>query len=250
MEGWIRRQLSERQLPLGRPRLMFQQWTDLLFLHWTFDPSTVQETLPAGLFVDTYEGLAWVGIVPFRMRRVRPVVLPLLSTGFLELNLRTYVKDRSEVPGVWFYSLDANQPLAVWTADFLFALPYRHSKMHAEFRNQQIRYFSQRHGSSIGLQYEFRAADDLGEAKIGSLEFFLIERYRLFAVRDRQLLTARVYHSPYQLRKAVVSKWDESLFQLDGLQAPVGPPSSTLCSTEVDVTVYPIEVSGRLESFR
>src|SRR5580704_8328323 len=97
VEEWIQRQLWERQQPVGRPGVMFQRWLHLLFLHWAVDPEMLQRTLPQGLLVDTYEGRAWLGIVPFYMRHVRPVRLPLLSSNFLELNLRTYVKDRHGV---------------------------------------------------------------------------------------------------------------------------------------------------------
>ena len=200
----------------------------------------VQRTLPRGLSVDTYDGTAWIGIVPFCMRRVRPVMLPLLSRNFLELNLRTYVKDYRGVPGVWFYSLDANDPLAVWTARLFFGLPYMYARMHVEVRSEEIRYCSQRCGFSTVQEYRFRPSDDLGEAKIGSLEFFLIERYRLFSVRRDRLLTGRVYHAPYRLKKAVVANLDKHLFELDGLQTPPGSPASALYSAGVDVTVYSV----------
>ena len=242
MEGWIQRQLWERQQPVGRPGVMFQRWLHLLFLHWAVDPEMLQRTLPQGLSVDTYEGRAWIGIVPFYMRHVRPVMLPLPPSNFLELNLRTYVKDRHGVPGVWFYSLDANHRLAVWTARLFFGLPYQLAKMQAEWRPDEIRYSCQRCGSSTLQEYRFLPSDDLGEAKLGSLEFFLIERYRLFSVRGTRLLTGRVYHSPYNLRKVVVSKFDKRLFQLDGLPIPPGSPNSVLYSAGVDVTIYPVAV--------
>ncbi|MBV8486031.1 MAG: DUF2071 domain-containing protein [Verrucomicrobia bacterium] len=239
VEKWIERQLWERQPLVGRPGVMYQRWHHLLFLHWAVEPEAVQRTLPQRLSVDTYAGRAWIGIVPFFMRRVRPVMLPFLSSNFLELNLRTYVKDHRGVPGVWFYSLDANDPLAVWMARLLFGLPYRHAKMDAEERRDEISYSCQRRGSSTVQEYRFLPSDELGEAEIGSLEFFLIERYRLFSVRGARLLTGRVYHSPYHLRKVVVSKFDKHPFQLDGLPTLPGSPDNVLYSTGVDVTVYP-----------
>lgn len=242
MEEWIQRQLRERQQPVRQSPVMYQRWLDLLFLHWTIDPERVQRTLPRGLSVDTYEGMAWIGIVPFRMTGVRPVMLPVVSSHFLELNLRTYVIDRHGAPGVWFYSLDANHLFAVWTARLFFGLPYLHAKMNFERRNDEIRYSAQRRGSSKVQEFRFRPSDNLEEAQLGSPEFFLIERYRLFSVRRAQLLTGRVYHSPYRLKKAVVSRFDKDLFDLDGLQPPLGPPESILYSAGVDVTVYPVEV--------
>ena len=250
MEKWIQRQLLERQPLVGRRGVMFQSWLHLLFLHWTVEPEIVQRTLPQGLSVDTYGEKAWIGIVPFYMRHVRPVMLPFLSSNFLELNLRTYVKDRHGAPGVWFYSLDANDPLAVWMARLLFGLPYRHAKMRAIQREDEITYSCQRHGSSTVQEYRFQPSDDLGEAKIGSLEFFLIERYRLFSLRGARLLTGRVYHHPHNLGKAVVPKFDKHPFQLDGLPTPPGAPDSVLYSTRVDVTIYPVSGEDELPLIR
>jgi uncharacterized protein len=242
VEQWIHRQLLERQLPAAQPGVMFQRWDHLLFLHWLIDPGTIQETLPPDLSVDTFQGMAWIGIVPFCMRRVRPTLAPFVSSDFLELNLRTYVRDRNGRPGVWFYSLDANHPFAVWMARLFYALPYVHAEMHVEAHDKEIKYSCRRRGSSAVMAYQYRLSDKIGEAKIGSLEFFLIERYRLFAFRRGQLLTGRVYHSPYTLRRTIVSNLDKFVFKLAGLQTPSGPPNSVLYSAGVDVTVYPIEM--------
>jgi uncharacterized protein YqjF (DUF2071 family) len=241
MEEWIEHQLRERQEPVRGSGVMLQSWQHLLFLHWRVEPKTVQQTLPGELCVDTYEGEAWIGIVPFCMRNVRPTVLPWLTTNFLELNLRTYVKDHNGTPGVWFYSLDANYPIAVWSARLFLGLPYRHAKMDMVPQNESITYFCQRRSSSTRQRYKFQPTGDLWEAEPGSLEFFLVERYRLFSVRNGQLLTGRVYHPPYQLRKATVSDLQTDLFELDALQRPTGAPSSALYSTGVDVRIYPVE---------
>ena len=125
MEEWIRRQVIERQQPGRSLPVMFQRWLHLLFLHWPIPPDLVQMTLPEGLLVDTFEGHAWLGIVPFFMRGVRPagfISIPGIS-NFLELNLRTYVRDVFGRPGIWFYSLDANQILAVCSGQSRFRAP-------------------------------------------------------------------------------------------------------------------------------
>jgi len=94
---------------------MYQRWRRLLFLHWDWDVAAVQATLPAGLTVDPWEGRAWLGVVPFRMEGVRPRFLPAMGglSNFPELNVRTYVRDERGRAGVWFYSLDCAQPIAV-----------------------------------------------------------------------------------------------------------------------------------------
>ena len=139
---------------------MYQRWDDLLFLHWNYDPSAIQNTLPRGLTVDTFEGKAYVGIVPFFMRDVRPSLFPRLPgiSDFLELNVRTYVFDEHGTPGVWFYSLDANQWLAVRAARRFFLLPYLDCKMRAEkiTTTSEIRYFSHRRGTNEELSSCFK----------------------------------------------------------------------------------------------
>jgi uncharacterized protein YqjF (DUF2071 family) len=131
--------LAVRDHPAPRP-VGFQRWNDLLFLHWKIAPELVQVTLPPGLRVDVHEGAAYVGIVPFFMERIRPAWLPPLPwvSWFLELNVRTYVHDREGHPGVWFYSLDCNQPLAVALARRFFHLPYFNARMRARRRGGSV----------------------------------------------------------------------------------------------------------------
>jgi len=131
---------SQRLAACERPSVqpvMFQQWRDLLFLHWEYPAEAIQATLPAGLFVDTFAGKAYLGVVPFFMQKIRPRFLPAVPgiSDFMELNLRTYVHDRAGVPGVWFYSLDANQWLAVQVARNFFHLPYEYAKPKSGSRN-------------------------------------------------------------------------------------------------------------------
>jgi len=116
--------------PAAKP-VIYQTWSDLLFLHWEWDPAEIQATLPPGLYVDTYGEKAYVGVIPFRMTDVRASFLPEIPgvTNFLELNVRTYVHDRDGRPGVWFYSLDLNHGLGVLLAKTFFSLPYHNATM-------------------------------------------------------------------------------------------------------------------------
>jgi uncharacterized protein len=247
MKDWIRCQLIERQQPSRRSPVMFQRWLRLLFLHWSLPPDIIQRTLPPGLEVDTFDGKAWVGIVPFFMRAVRPagfVSVPGLS-NFLELNLRTYVRDARGRPGIWFYSLDANQPLAVCIARIAFGLPYQFAAMRATVSDGEIDYWSHRSGSRKSLHYRYRASEYLGEARLGSLDFFLVERYRLFARRGKKLFTGRVHHSPYQLRQVAIADADPGLFEIDEFETPAGVPVHSTYSERVDVSIYPMDLVER-----
>src|SRR5262245_4554326 len=109
---------------------MRMSWHDLLFAHWPVPVAAMRALVPAPLEVDTFDGAAWIGVVPFRMTRVGPLWLPPIPgvSSFAELNVRTYVT-RDDKPGVWFFSLDAANPLAVRTARRFFHLPYFHAAM-------------------------------------------------------------------------------------------------------------------------
>jgi|UniRef100_UPI00404B9F94 uncharacterized protein len=240
--------LAERIRPEGRA-VMQQQWAQLLFLHWSWDPALIQCTLPAGLTVDTYEGKAWVGLVPFFMRRVRPAGCPAVPgiSSFLELNVRTYVHDASGRPGVWFYSLDCNQWLAVKVARTLFHLPYEHATMSARISPEdgEVDYRAQRHGVSAtagASRFRYRLAGPTVELDPGTLDFFLLERYRLFAFdrRKSRLWSGQVAHRPYQFGPAVLSAWDDTMMRLAALDPLGRPPEHTGMARAVDVDIFPL----------
>src|SRR5260370_5564411 len=120
-------QLNEHRLwPVSsRPWIMRMRWCNLLFAHWPVDAAAIRGLIPAGLELDLFDGRAYVGAVPFTMEEVSPRMVPGLPglQAFPELNLRTYVKTGGK-PGVWFFSLDAGQKLAVRVARRAFHLPY------------------------------------------------------------------------------------------------------------------------------
>jgi uncharacterized protein YqjF (DUF2071 family) len=239
----LEQRLAAREMPNGWP-VMRQRWADLLFLHWPIDSALLRARLPAGLHVDTYEGNAWIGVVPFSMQRVRPVgllPLPWLS-WFLELNVRTYVRDEFGNPGVWFFSLSCNQPLAVEIARRAFHLPYEHAVMDRSRTDGQIQYSCHRklHGA-IAAAFEYTGANETQQAKPRSLEWFLVERYLLFcANRDGRLFCGRVHHEPYQIATGGCTKWSVEPLRLDGFPTPSGPPESILTAAPVDVKIFPL----------
>jgi uncharacterized protein YqjF (DUF2071 family) len=240
----LARQLALREMPGGQ-HVMHQTWRELLFLHWRFPPEAIQGTLPTGLTVDTYDGLAFVGLVPFFMRNVRPRFLPVVPgiSNFLETNVRTYVIGPDGTPGVWFYSLDAGNRLAVQLARRLFHLPYFHAEMKAERVGETIRYQTRRAqaASSHMSRFEYAPVAPAQLAEPGSLDFFLVERYVLFASRGDRLAKGRVHHVPYPVQPAEASQWDAGLLALAGLPAPEHEPDHVAFSSGVDVRVYPLE---------
>jgi uncharacterized protein YqjF (DUF2071 family) len=230
-----------RDKPLDQPVVMHQRWEDLLFLHWAWDAAEIQKRLPSGLHVDTFEGRAWVAIVPFAMRGIRPRFCPPVPgiSDFLEMNLRTYVHDDQGRPGVWFDSLECDQALAVWTARTLFHLPYQHAKMSLT-KSGMIHYCSQRRGDAHTSEFRYRLKARTRMAEPGTLEFFLAERYLLFTQTPTGLRSGRVQHSPYPLAEVELESWDADLFRLNGYATPTRAPDHIIGSPGVAVTVYPL----------
>lgn len=236
----LNQRLALRDRPSGFA-VMRQRWSKLLFLHWRVDPSILRAKLPAGLHLDLHEGEAWLGVVPFFMERIRPVGLPPLPglSWFLELNVRTYVHDDNGDPGVWFFSLDCNQALAVEVARSRFHLPYEHAVMSASNIDGTIHYDCRRKSESAQASFIYSEDGLACPAEPGSLDFFLAERYLLYSARpDGSLFTGRVHHNPYQLSPAKCETWSTAPAAWDGLHLPESPPDSALYVDHVDVSVF------------
>lgn len=233
---------AERIRPAG-PVVLHQRWENLLFLHWRWDAARVQASLPPGLMVDTFQGEAWIGLVPLFMRDVRPPIVPAVPavSDFLELNLRTYVYDAAGRPGLYFYSLDCDQPLAVETAQRLLHLRYEHAAMEAGVdADGVVDFAAQRTGTSEKAHFRYQAIGPAEEAQPETLEYFLLERYRLFAGDGDggQLTTLRVCHAPYRLRTALPFDWSDAPLRLAGFASPGRPPDHVRMAETVQVETF------------
>ena len=219
----------------GRPWTTAQSWVDLAFLHWRVDPDVVRPLLPDTLELETFDGSAWVGIVPFvltglRMRGLLPV--PGLST-FPEVNVRTYVT-RDDRPGVWFFSLDAGSTLFVEAAKRLYRLPYERAQMRCERLDDVVHYESSRAGGAFSARY--RGDGDLFQAGPGSLEEFLVERYCLYTADGGRDYRAEIHHAPWDLQRGEASV---DLNTLSPVELPPDEPH-VLFSPRQDVVVWPL----------
>ncbi len=238
---WVAAQMAERQPPAGAPGLSMR-WENLLFLHWAWSAADIQNTLPSGLRVDTLDGRAWLGMVPFFMRRVHPKGLPCVPwvSDFLELNVRTYVKDERGVPGVWFYSLSCNQPMAVWLARRFFHLNYVHAKMNAHRDGAGVHYRCQRRDFAAA-QFHYRSSGPFLEPERGSLGFFLSERYVLYSADARgRLFAGKVHHAPYATAAAEVAEWSFLPGVADGFGPVVSPPDHVMAAEDLQVGAWPL----------
>ncbi len=234
----LQQRIAETMRPPQRV-VMRQQWRSLLFLHWPFPAEQIEPLLPAGLQVDTFDGQAWVGLVPFLMQKVHPVWAPPLPwlSCFAETNVRTYVHCNSK-PGVWFFSLDAAQPIAVAIARTIWRLPYFAARMSVHQHEARTSYCSRRAAGAF-CQAEAEACSAPMQAAPGSLEFFLAERYLLYACKQGILYRGSVHHTPYPLQKARVKLLKENLLETAGLRRPSAEPLAHYAAG-VDVEVFPL----------
>ena len=224
-------QENDRLQNTSRPRgpgLMHQNWGSLLFMHWPISASELRSLIPHQLSIDEFDGTAWIAVVPFTMWGIRPVGLPPVPglSAFHELNVRTYVTYQG-VPGVWFFSLDANSKLAVWGARRFYSLPYRFAQMTLNRTGKTIHY------SSTRLETEFGNADfkaswtigtDLPVSQSGSLTHFLTERYCLYSIRNERVCRCRIYHNPWPLKTARLNSYSSTMIETLGLGSPAVEP--------------------------
>lgn len=203
-------------------RLLSMEWRSVLFAHWPVPVERIAESLPDGMTVDTFDGSAWLGIVPFRMADIRPRWSPV-GRSFHELNLRTYVSVDGQ-PGVYFYNLDADDRAGVSIARSLFRLPYYSARMTVHRNGSQTRFKSVR-TSDDAPPARFRASYEptglATTARSDTLARFLTERYRFYVADDRErIYYADIQHPPWELQPASVEFDRNDLFAANGFEEP------------------------------
>jgi len=211
-----------------RRAAMVHWWDELTFLHWDFDPDAVQRLLPAGLTVETMEGRAWVGLVPFFLRVGLPRVpsVPWLSR-FAETNVRTYVRSADGARGIWFFSLDAARLGAVATARATYRLPYFWSEMSIARSPTTISYRCRRRWPGPrGARSEalIEIGDPFRPEELTELDHFLTARWALFSAPRSGLRHALAVHEPWPLHRAQVVDLHDELVAAAGLPQPTAEP--------------------------
>jgi uncharacterized protein len=235
--------LAVRHRPKGQP-VMHQDWGKLLFIHWRIEENILRPHIPASLEIDTYGDSAWIAITPFTMWDIRafpPFVPPVPGWDSMhELNVRTYVHHNG-VPGVWFFSLDANSRAAVLGARTLFHLPYYNAEIEMEGK-KKIKYRLDRIDEP---KAQFRAAWSVGEplpkAQPGSREFFLTERYILYTEYDDELYRAQIHHEPWQLYEAELTSFSSTMLEANRLPQPKTQPMLHYAD-EVNVDIWSLQL--------
>lgn len=225
---------------------MTQWWRDLLFAHWPVPPASIAHLVPATLDLDLFDGSAWVAVVPFRMSGIRARFTPPLPglSQFAELNLRTYVRPRSAQPGrpgVYFWTLEASNPIAVQAARSIFHLPYRHATMQCTERNGWIEYSSHRtHRGEPPADFAARYRP-LSLAQPSALVQWLTERYCLYTDNAAgDLFEGQIHHRSWPLYDAEAIIDTNTLAAASGIELPSTPPLLHF-SREIEVAIWPLQ---------
>ncbi len=239
---------------LDGPWIMRQKWHDLLFAHWRVPVDDLRPLVPQSLALDLFDGEAWVGVVPFWMSGVRFRWMPPIPWAhrFPELNVRTYVRGGGQnLPGVYFFSLDAASLPAVCGARLAFHLPYFWSRMrvrHHHAAEGKIEYESYRVQRNRPAEFKatYYPSGDEFTPQPGSLEHFLTERYCLYATNRRgEALRCDIHHLPWQLRAAEAEIHLNSVAMAAGIDLPSDPPLLH-CAAPQDVVVWQLQRAARL----
>lgn len=214
---------------LGGRAVLHQRWDELAYFHWSYDPEDVQRLLPDGVRVDTFDGRAWVGLIPFEMRRVQlgpTPPIPYLS-HFIEINVRTYVVDALGRRAIWFFSLDVPRIAIVGVARTVFSLPYCWAHASHEVVGDRHRYTMRRrwpHRERATASIEFDVGAPIPADDVEPLDHFLSARWALLTSRRRRLLYGAVEHERWPLHRIDRFEVHGTALEAAGLPTPVGPP--------------------------
>lgn len=219
--------------------LLRMSWRNLLFMHWRVDAGIMESLLPPGLQLDTFDGCAWVGLIPFTMDGTRPRGVPAIPgiSRFHECNVRTYVL-HDGIPGVWFFSLDAASRLAVLGGRGLWKLNYVHASFDVT-RTGSTTDYALRRSDGTTSRMTWTTGDPLPRSESGSLRHFLTERYCLYSARGGRVWRGVVHHKPWKLREANVEVLEDQLVARAGVEVRGMP--TCMAAEDVDVTAWALK---------
>jgi len=222
---------------------MHQKWGKLLFMHWPIDANLLRPLIPAGLEIDTFDGSAWIAIVPFTMWDIRafPPYVPAMPglNAMHELNVRTYVH-LNGTPGVWFFSLDCNNAAAVFGARTFYYLPYYNSELTLEQADSKIDYSLDRTDKpKANFRATWHIGTSLPTSEPDSLEFFLTERYCLFSEHKSELYRSQIHHQSWPLQTATLDSHTSTMIDALNLPEPTDPPLLHYAE-EIAVEIWPL----------
>jgi uncharacterized protein YqjF (DUF2071 family) len=236
------KQIEHRPWPLPPgPWILQQTWNDLLFAHWPMPWEQLRPLVPPQLAIDTCEGRAWIAVAPFHMSGIRARFMPAIpgASALPELNVRTYVTYGGK-PGVFFFSLDAASPLAVWAARAAYHLPYFYARMHVQDNDGWIQYTCSRASSEAEFLARYRPLNPPQLHEPRSLEHWLTERYCLYTVSGAAVYRAEIHHPQWPLQDAEAEFQTNTMAAAAGIEFPLSPPLLHFAKS-LDVLIWPLQ---------
>ena len=237
--------VRHREWPLPDAHWILKQtWNDLLFAHWPVARDELRAAVPPFFELDLFADEAWLSVTPFNVTDFSPRGVPPLPviSAFSEINVRTYVV-YDGIPGVYFFSLDANSAMAVAGASTLFHLPYHLADIHAE-RRSMLKFCSRRRpGKAVEFDVQYSPAGPSFQPKAGSLDYFLTERYCLYT-QDSSANAYRVeiHHAPWELQRAEAQIFRNTMVEGAGLRLPSRSPLVHYARSQDVLIWYPHRV--------
>jgi uncharacterized protein YqjF (DUF2071 family) len=226
----------------GSTPIMHHNWGKLLFMHWRVAVNDLRPHIPHALEIETFDGTAWLGIIPFTMWGIRPPALPAIPyfSSAHELNVRTYVRHQG-ASGVWFFSLDINHSLGTLAGRWGFSLPYYRSSITFHQSKDQLSFHLMRSGEP---RAEFDAhwiiEPPVRVTQPGTIDAFLLERYYLFSWDGRRLWRGPIAHMRWAFQPAKIVSYRSTMLRPLGLSAPEGDPLLHYAESK-KVQIYAIE---------
>ena len=224
------------------PHVVSMTWRDGLFCHWPVDPAALASHVPDELTLETWEGDAWLSVLPFVLTDVGPRgAPPLARTAVAELNVRTYVRYRGD-PGLFFFSIDLGSPLLAATVGRTTRLPVYHAHMRVSSGDEGVAFRSTRSQSGPGVRpgynseepparfdATYRPDGEVFSPEPDTLPYWLVERRRFYASEERGVLAGEIAHEPWPLQPAEVTINENTMFEANGLPEPTGEPVVHYC---------------------
>jgi len=218
-------------------------------MHWAFAPGEVRGLVPPELELDLFAGRAWVSLAAFRVSSMRPTLVPPLPwlSRAEQINVRTYVH-REGVPGLWFFSLDATNPVAVWAARLAYALPYHQARIRVVSDAKCVSFHAERtdvRAAPARLSASWECGESRPPVRPGTLESFLLERYVMYSGSGESMRRARIKHRPWPLRRASMRHLASTMLEAAGLPKRDDAPLVHAQGLPFDVGIWPPERLAR-----
>lgn len=230
--------VAHRPWPLPQVQWRYyQEWNRLLFMHWKVDTAVLEPLIPAGTTLDTFEGKAWLSIVPFSMQKIRLKHLPAFKpvSDFHEINVRTYVTKDGK-PGVFFLNIEAEKKLSAWLSRRLSGLPYEKASISRKQENGLQLFAS----SNKSKQYHLDIGYEIGDIRKNKtpLDIFLTERYCVYAPLKGELYRYNVHHVAWPLHEVKIQSLDLRYLAGNLMLTAGTPPTLAHYSEGVQVVAW------------